>query len=43
MEDVERLAGEAGLVLERRVAMPANNFSLVFRRSRHRESFTANC
>ena len=43
MEDVERLAGEAGLVLERRVAMPANNFSLVFRRGRHRESFTANC
>ena len=32
MEDVERLAGEAGLTLERRVAMPANNFSLVFRR-----------
>jgi len=41
MEDVERLAGEAGLVLERRVAMPANNFSLVFRRGRHRESLTA--
>ena len=32
MEDVERLAGEAGLSLERTVAMPANNFSLVFRR-----------
>ncbi len=32
MEDVERLAGEAGLSLERAVAMPANNFSLVFRR-----------
>ena len=32
MEDVERLAGEAGLTLERRAAMPANNFSLVFRR-----------
>ena len=36
MEDVERLAGEAGLVLERRVAMPANNFSLVFRRVQRR-------
>ena len=34
MEDVERLAGKAGLALERRVAMPANNFSLVFRRGR---------
>ena len=33
MEDVERLAGQAGLSLESRVAMPANNFSLVFRRS----------
>ena len=43
MEDVERLAGEAGLILERRVAMPANNFSLVFRRGRRRGSFTANC
>jgi len=32
MENVERLAGEAGLSLERTVAMPANNFSLVFRR-----------
>lgn len=42
MEDVERLAGEAGLALERRVAMPANNFSLVFRRGRRRGSFTAN-
>lgn len=40
MEDVERLAGEAGLVLERRVAMPANNFSLVFRRGRRRGSFS---
>ena len=36
MEDVENLAGEAGLTLERRVAMPANNFSLVFRRGRRR-------
>ena len=34
MEEVERLAGEAGFSLERRVAMPANNFSLVFRRDR---------
>ena len=34
MEEVERLAGEAGLSLERTVAMPANNFSLVFRRRR---------
>jgi len=42
MEDVERLAGEAGLILERRVAMPANNFSLVFRRSRRRGSIAAN-
>ena len=32
MEDVERLAGEAGLLLESRTPMPANNFSLVFRR-----------
>lgn len=40
MEDVERLASEAGLVLERRVAMPANNFSLVFRRGRRRGSFS---
>ena len=40
MEDVERLAGEAGLALERRVAMPANNFSLVFRRGRRRGSFS---
>ena len=43
MEDVERLAGEAGLVLERQVAMPANNFSLVFRRSRRRGSIAAKC
>ena len=35
MEEVERLAGEAGLSLERTAAMPANNFSLVFRRRRH--------
>ena len=34
MEDVERLAGKAGFVLERRVSMPANNFSLVFRRQK---------
>lgn len=34
MEEVERLAGEAGFSLERRVAMPANNFSLVFQRGR---------
>ena len=34
MEEVERLAGEAGFSVERRVAMPANNFSLVFRRGR---------
>ena len=40
MEDVERLAGAAGLVLERRVAMPANNFSLVFRRGRRRGSYS---
>ena len=32
MEDVERLAGEAGLLLESRTPMPANNFSMVFRR-----------
>lgn len=37
MEEVERLAGEAGFVLERRVAMPANNFSLVFQRGRRSE------
>ena len=37
MEEVECLAGEAGFVLERRVAMPANNFSLVFQRGRRRE------
>ncbi len=37
MEDVERLAGEAGFSLERRVEMPANNFSLVFQRGRRRE------
>lgn len=37
MEEVERLAGEAGFVLERRVAMPANNFSLVFQRGPRRE------
>lgn len=34
MEEVERLASEVGFSLERRVAMPANNFSLVFRRGR---------
>ena len=43
MEDVQRLAGEVGLALERRVAMPANNFSLVFRRGRRRGAFSANC
>ncbi len=32
MEEVERLADEAGFRLSRRLAMPANNFSLVFRR-----------
>ena len=37
MEEVERLAGKAGFSLERRVAMPANNFSLVFRRGRRSE------
>lgn len=37
MEEVERLAGEAGFSLERRVAMPANNFSLVFQRGRRTE------
>ena len=37
MEEVERLAGEAGFCLERRVAMPANNFSLVFQRGRRTE------
>ena len=37
MEEVERLAGEAGFSLERRVAMPANNFSLVFQRGRRSE------
>ena len=37
MEEVERLAGEAGLSVERRVAMPANNFSLVFQRCRRSE------
>ncbi|MCA9611893.1 MAG: DUF938 domain-containing protein, partial [Myxococcales bacterium] len=30
--EIERVAEEAGLVLEQRVAMPANNFTLVFRR-----------
>ena len=34
MEEVERLALDAGFVLERRVSMPANNFSLVFRYQR---------
>jgi SAM-dependent methyltransferase len=34
MEDVERLAADAGLGLEEVLAMPANNFSLVFRKSR---------
>ena len=32
MESVEALAANAGLSLEDIVAMPANNFSLVFRR-----------
>ncbi|HEY1956561.1 MAG TPA: DUF938 domain-containing protein [Polyangiaceae bacterium] len=33
LEDVERQAARAGLALEQRIAMPANNFVLVFRRS----------
>ena len=41
MEEVEHLAGEAGFSLERRVAMPANNFSLVFRRGRRPEGRSA--
>jgi len=32
MEAVEKLAEAAGLICETRVAMPANNFSLVFRK-----------
>jgi hypothetical protein len=32
MEAVETLADAAGLACEARVAMPANNFSLVFRK-----------
>ena len=34
MEAVEGLANNAGFALEQRVSMPANNFSLVFRRRR---------
>ncbi|HWB82404.1 MAG TPA: DUF938 domain-containing protein [Nannocystaceae bacterium] len=33
LEDVLALANEAGLALRERIAMPANNFSLVLRRS----------
>lgn len=32
LEEVERLAGDSGLVLDAIVAMPANNLSVVFRR-----------
>ncbi len=32
LEDVARVAGEQGFALEARVAMPANNLTLVFRR-----------
>lgn len=34
MEDVVELGRRAGLMMEEAVAMPANNFSLVFRRAR---------
>jgi hypothetical protein len=34
MEDVSELGRRAGLVMEEAVPMPANNFSLVFRRAR---------
>jgi SAM-dependent methyltransferase len=33
LEDVERLASRHGLALEERVEMPANNLSLIFRKS----------
>lgn len=33
LEEVERVARDRGLILERIAAMPANNFSLVFRNS----------
>lgn len=34
LEDVQRRAADAGLVLQEVVAMPANNFSVVFRHTR---------
>lgn len=38
LDDVARVAAAHGLVLEERVAMPANNFTVVFRRASGRTS-----
>ena len=39
LDDVARVAAEHGLVLEERVAMPANNLTVVFRRTDARTRF----